>query len=366
MMFVEQPRTTSPSPSSAASRWPAARCRSATCRPSSSTRGSSPSRSRRWPTSSTSCSRTAASAERVFELLDETEEEPDPAEPVRLAARQRPRRPSRTSRSATSPTRRSSSDINLDVAAGPDGGHRRAYRRRQDHAGQPAHALLRDRHGAHHAWTGSTSREMRRGDLRRMFGMVLQDTWLFSGTIRENIAYGARRRDRGADAARRPGRRTWTTSSARCPDGYDTVLNEERSNISQGEKQLLTIARAFLADPAILILDEATSSVDTRTEVLIQKAMAALMRGPDELRHRPPALDHPRRRHDPRDGRTARSSSRARHEELLEQHGFYCRPVQQPVRRRHRRGLVSARPVRSARGADRRLHRAARRCWRRR
>ena len=80
------------------------------------------------------------------------------------------------------------------------------------------------------------------------------------------------------------------------PDGYDTVLDDDASNISPGEKQLLTIARAFLTDPPILILDEATSSVDTRTEVLIQKAMAALMQGPHELRHRAPALDDPRRR----------------------------------------------------------------------
>ena len=86
------------------------------------------------------------------------------------------------------------------------------------------------------------------------------------------------------------------------PDGYDTLINEEGDNISAGQKQLLTIARAFLADPAILILDEATSSVDTRTEVLIQEAMNALRGAPHQLRHRPPALDHPRRRRHPRDG----------------------------------------------------------------
>ena len=95
------------------------------------------------------------------------------------------------------------------------------------------------------------------------------------------------------------------------PDGYDTIIDDEGGNISAGEKQLLTIARAFLADPAILILDEATSSVDTRTEVLIQQAMAALRSRPHELRHRPPPVDDPRRRHDPRDGRRRRSSSRA-------------------------------------------------------
>ena len=96
------------------------------------------------------------------------------------------------------------------------------------------------------------------------------------------------------------------------PDGYDTVIDDEGGNISAGEKQLITIARAFLADPAILILDEATSSVDTRTEVLIQQAMAALRSRPHELRDRPPAVDDPRRRPDPRDGARPASSSRAR------------------------------------------------------
>ena len=120
--------------------------------------------------------------------------------------------------------------------------------------------------------------DFKRGDLRRMFGMVLQDTWLFNGTIRDNIAYGRdgchRRRDRRAAKAAHADHFIRTL-----PDGYNTVLNEEATNISQGQKQLLTIARAFLADPEILILDEATSSVDTRTEILIQKAMTELMKG---------------------------------------------------------------------------------------
>ena len=119
---------------------------------------------------------------------------------------------------------------------------------------------------------------MTRDDLRGSFGMVLQDTWLFGGTIRENIAYGARTRPRS---------RFMTAAQAAyvdhfvrtLPDGYDTVLDDEASNVSAGEKQLITIARAFLSDPAILILDEATSSVDTRTEVLVQKAMARLRHG---------------------------------------------------------------------------------------
>ncbi|MCC2685032.1 MAG: transporter ATP-binding protein [Paenibacillaceae bacterium] len=125
---------------------------------------------------------------------------------------------------------------------------------------------------------GVDIRELRRSDLRSLFGMVLQDTWLFNGTIRDNIAYGRegvteREVVRAAKAA-------YADHFIRTlPEGYDTVLNEEASNISQGQKQLLTIARAILADPAILILDEATSSVDTRTEVIIQKAMTELMQG---------------------------------------------------------------------------------------
>jgi len=116
---------------------------------------------------------------------------------------------------------------------------------------------------------------MRRRDLRAATGMVLQDTWLFGGTIRENIAYG----NAGAteDQIMQAARATYVDRFVHSlPDGYDTVLDEEGTSLSAGEKQLVTIARAFLADPAILILDEATSSVDTRTEVLIQRAMAAL------------------------------------------------------------------------------------------
>jgi ATP-binding cassette subfamily B protein len=118
---------------------------------------------------------------------------------------------------------------------------------------------------------------MSRSDLRRLFGMVLQDTWLFTGTIRENIAYG---REGATEeeilAAARAARADHFVRTL--ADGYDTVLDDDATNVSQGEKQLLTIARAFLADPDVLILDEATSSVDTRTEVLIQDAMAELMK----------------------------------------------------------------------------------------
>ncbi|MGW7693145.1 ABC transporter ATP-binding protein [Streptomyces asiaticus] len=120
--------------------------------------------------------------------------------------------------------------------------------------------------------------EMSREELRSHIGMVLQDTWLFGGTIAENIAYGAE----GASSERivAAAKATYVDRFVRMlPDGYDTVIDEEGSNVSAGEKQLITIARAFLSEPSILVLDEATSSVDTRTEVLIQRAMASLRSG---------------------------------------------------------------------------------------
>jgi ATP-binding cassette subfamily B protein len=125
---------------------------------------------------------------------------------------------------------------------------------------------------------GIDIRDMRRKDLRKSFGMVLQDTWLFNGTIFDNISYG------NAKATKEEVYKAAKSARAdhfirALPEGYNTILNEEASNISQGQKQLLTIARALLSDPKILILDEATSNVDTRTEVLIQEAMDRLMRG---------------------------------------------------------------------------------------
>lgn len=125
---------------------------------------------------------------------------------------------------------------------------------------------------------GIDIREMSRKDLRTTFGMVLQDTWLFNGTIKDNLAYGkSGATDEEIFKAAKTARADHFIRTL--PDGYDTVLNEEASNISQGQKQLLTIARAVLADPPIMILDEATSSVDTRTELLIQQAMNRLMEG---------------------------------------------------------------------------------------
>src|SRR5699024_1330613 len=119
--------------------------------------------------------------------------------------------------------------------------------------------------------------DMTRRELRSNIGMVLQDTWLFGGTIRENLLFG--RPDATEEEMIEAARATYVDRFVHSlPDGYDTIVDDEGGAISAGEKQLMTIARAFLADPTILILDEATSSVDTRTEVLIQEAMAALRR----------------------------------------------------------------------------------------
>lgn len=125
---------------------------------------------------------------------------------------------------------------------------------------------------------GLDLKQFKRNDLRSLFGMVLQDTWLYNATIRENIRYGKQdASDADVVAAAKAAQVDHFVRTL--PNGYDMVLNEEASNISQGQKQLLTIARAILSDPKILILDEATSSVDTRTEILIQKAMTNLMQG---------------------------------------------------------------------------------------
>ena len=125
---------------------------------------------------------------------------------------------------------------------------------------------------------GHDLRDFNRRELREMFGMVLQDTWLYNGSIMENIRYGRlNATDKEVMEAAKAARAEHFILTQ--PDGYNMILDEETSNISQGQKQLLTIARAILADPKILILDEATSSVDTRTEVEIQKAMDNLMKG---------------------------------------------------------------------------------------
>ncbi len=219
---------------------------------------------------------TIACAERVFEVLDEEEESPDSAEPAEVKDPKGLVRFEHVqfSYKKTEPLM---ADMDLHVEpgdtiaiVGPTGAGKTTL----------VNLLMRfyEVDGGRITFDGVDTRKMRRGDLRTLFGMVLQDTWLFTGTIEENIAYG--REGASHEDVVRAAQAAHADHFIRSlPDGYDTVLNEEASNISQGQKQLLTIARAILADPAVLILDEATSSVDTRTELLIQKAMSVLMKG---------------------------------------------------------------------------------------
>ena len=169
---------------------------------------------------------------------------------------------------------------------------------------------------------GHDIRDFSRQDLRSMFGMVLQDTWLFNGTIRENLKYG--KLDATDEEVEIACKSAYVDHFIRTlENGYETVLNEETSNISQGQKQLLTIARAFLADPKILILDEATSSVDTRTEVLIQKGMEKLMEGRTSfvIAHRLSTIKDANTIIVMKDGDIVELGD---HNSLLEKNGFYA------------------------------------------
>ncbi|WP_405139822.1 ABC transporter ATP-binding protein/permease [Sphaerisporangium sp. NBC_01403] len=214
-----------------------------------------------------------ASAERVFELLDAEEQAPDPADPVLPTARR-----GRVEFEDVSFRYNAEQPLieNLSLVADP--GHTIAIVGPTG-AGKTTlvNLIMRfyELDAGRITLDGVDITAMRREDLRSHIGMVLQDTWLFGGTIRENIAYGnPQATDEQVHAAARA---TFVDRFVRTlPDGYDTVIDEEGGNVSAGEKQLLTIARAFLANPSLLILDEATSSVDTRTEVLVQHAMAAL------------------------------------------------------------------------------------------
>ncbi len=217
-----------------------------------------------------------ASAERVFEFVDAEDEVPDPEEPVRPGSVE-----GRVEFEDVAfqyvPDKPLIRGLNLVVEpgescaiVGPTGAGKTTL----------VNLLMRfyDVDSGRILLDGHDINQMTRDDLRGSFGMVLQDTWLFGGTIRENIAYGAA--DATDEQVLEAAQAAYVDHFVRTlTDGYDTVLDDEASNVSAGEKQLITIARAFLSDPAILILDEATSSVDTRTEVLVQKAMARLRHG---------------------------------------------------------------------------------------
>ena len=263
---------------------------------------------------------TAAASERVFEFLEEPEEEAAPENPVVL----------KNPEGAVefehvhfgyNPEHTIIHDFSVKVEpgqkiaiVGPTGAGKTTM----------VKLLMRfyDVSGGSIKVDGHDIREFDRGELRRMFGMVLQDTWLFKGSIEDNIRYGkldATHEDvvKAADAAY--AHRFIQT----LPGGYGMELNEEASNVSQGQKQLLTIARAILADPKILILDEATSSVDTRTEVRIQKAMDNLMKGRTSfiIAHRLSTIRDADLILVMKDGNII---EQGRHEELLAKKGFYA------------------------------------------
>lgn len=263
---------------------------------------------------------TVASAERVFEVLDEEEEVLEDSAPKKLT---NPRGEVHFEHVnfGYSPDKMLIEDMNVDVLpgqtvaiVGPTGAGKTTL----------VNLLMRfyELNDGKITIDGIDIKQMTRSDLRSMFGMVLQDTWLFNGTIRDNIGYGKagvteQEIVQAAEAAHAD------HFIRTLPEGYDTILNEEASNISQGQKQLLTIARAILADPSILILDEATSSVDTRTELYIQKAMNRLMQGRTSfvIAHRLSTI---------RDAdmilvmNQGSIIEQGTHEELLEQNGFYA------------------------------------------
>jgi ATP-binding cassette subfamily B multidrug efflux pump len=212
--------------------------------------------------------------ERVFELLDAPEQEPDPDPAAPLPHPVRGRVVFEHVAFSYSPDKPLITDLSLVAEpgqtiaiVGPTGAGKTTL----------VNLLMRfyEVDAGRITLDGVDTRDVTRDALRSELGMVLQDTWLFGGTIEENVAYGVDSATREEVVA--AAEATHVDRFVRVmPDGYETVIEDEGANVSAGEKQLLTIARAFLADPAILVLDEATSSVDTRTEVLVQQAMAAL------------------------------------------------------------------------------------------
>jgi ATP-binding cassette subfamily B multidrug efflux pump len=263
---------------------------------------------------------TVAAAERVFEFLEAEEETPDPEQPVRLEGvdgrvefqnvhfRYVPDTPVIRGFSARI---RPGQKVAI---VGPTGaGKTTLVKLLMGFYDVDDGAILID---------GYDVRQFARSDLRRLFGMVLQDTWLFNGTILENIRYGREdATDEEVVAAARAARIDRYIRTL--PEGYNTVINEEMTNVSQGQKQLLTIARAFLANPPMLILDEATSSVDTHTELLIQEAMDELMRGRTSfvIAHRLSTIRNADLILVVRDGNIVEQGT---HEELMRRGGFYA------------------------------------------
>jgi ATP-binding cassette subfamily B protein len=263
---------------------------------------------------------TAAAAERVFEFLDEKEESPETATPAD-ADLVRGHIDFKNVHFGYSPDK----IIIKDFSAYADRGHKIAIVGPTG-AGKTTMVklLMRfyDLESGHILIDGIDSTAFTRKDLRKCFGMVLQDTWLYNGTIMENIRYG---RPGATDAEVVEAAKTAHADHfiRAQPQGYETVINEEANNISQGQKQLLTIARAIIANPKMLILDEATSSVDTRTELLIQRAMDNLMKDRTSfiIAHRLSTVKNADLILVMKDGNIV---EQGRHEELLAACGFYA------------------------------------------
>ncbi len=267
---------------------------------------------------------TAAAAERVFDFLDAEEETPNPADAVKLSESKSEVKGNVSFKNVSfgySSDRIIIHNFSVDIKpgqkialVGPTGAGKTTI----------VKLLMRfyDINSGSISIDGVDIRKFRREDLRSMFGMVLQDTWLFNGTIKENIRYGDfNASDEAVVAAAKMANVDHFVRTL--PHGYDLELNEESSNISQGQKQLLTIARAFLANPKILILDEATSSVDTRTEILIQNAMFDLMKGRTSfvIAHRLSTIRDADIILVLKDGDIV---EQGKHEELLAANGFYA------------------------------------------